>query len=54
MTEAINRGLYGFSLVNMAFIQAMYKKGTGNDKQGKDTEITKNDLILNLTPENRL
>ena len=34
--EAINRGQYGFSPVNMAFVPAKYKKGTGNDKQRKD------------------
>ena len=43
MTEAINRGQYDFSpintdfsSVNMAFVRAMCKEGTGNDKQRKD------------------
>ena len=39
MTEAKNPGKYGFSPVNTAFVRAMYKKGTGNDKQGKTREI---------------
>ena len=36
MAEAKNHDLYGFSPVNTAFVRAMYKKGTGNDKQRKD------------------
>ena len=36
VTGAINRGLYGFSSVNTAFVRTMSKKGTGNDKQEKD------------------
>ena len=36
MAEAINRGKSAFSPVNTAFVRAMYKKGTGNDKQRKD------------------
>ena len=28
--------LIRFQPVNTAFVRAMYKKGTGNDKQGKD------------------
>ena len=39
ITEAINRGQYAFSPVNMAFVQAMYKKGTGNDKQRKGAAL---------------
>ena len=35
-TEAMNKGLYGFSPVNTALVWTMYKKGTGNDKQVKD------------------
>ena len=33
---ALAQLIYAFSPVNKAFVRTMYKKGTGNDKQGKD------------------
>ena len=39
MTEGINRGLYGFSPFNTAFVRAMYKKGLGTVNKEKTREI---------------
>ena len=36
MINTVSAQLYAFSPVDTAFVRAMYKKGAGNDKQGKD------------------